>query len=288
MLIVRTGFESPPPKQGPMHRLTKLSLQYESRNLQDLFSNEAQDHDFDSDMRLLVDAQVIRHLRNWMLSVRSEVASVSGQHVVALPNDIRLITACSVALARRKHIPVVAHFCSLPAFQPRHGLTRAQHALLALGHSLIRQLIELAPPVLDCDSTCDLSADRFSRFDGTMSSWPEVVSVLDSLLYFAPPILLFAIDGLDLLEDASTSAYIRMLLEVLISHTLRPATSASNQNMSPQKVLLKMLFTSAGRSETTAAIVDERQLVVTESVQVEHVPADGGIAHDQDVDMLDS
>jgi hypothetical protein len=270
-----------------MHRLTKLSLQYASRNLQDLFSNEAQDCDFGPNSQLVVNVQVIGHLRNWILSLRSEVVSLSGPHAVALSSDIQPIAACCVTLARKKNIPVVAHFCSLPPFQPQHGATKAQYALIALGHSLIRQLIEIAPPVLDCDSTCDLSADRFSRFDGTMSSWPEVLSVLDTLLYFAPPILIFAVDGLELLEDTSTSNYIRLLLEILISHTRRPVTSSCNQNMNPQKVLLKILFTSAGWSETIATIFNERHFIVTESVRVKQIPVDQSIDTGQDIDMLD-
>ncbi|KAL1967059.1 hypothetical protein VTN77DRAFT_3583 [Rasamsonia byssochlamydoides] len=266
------GLEWPPLKSSSRRRYTKLRLQFDSRALQDWFSNDDQIHDFGSDVRLSVDSDIALALHDWTRSLRSQLIAISSSHAAAHPNDMTLLCSCYAWLARQKKIPVISHFCSVPQCLSREGGTAKEEGLIALAYSLIRQLIELAPPLLNCDSACDLTSDRFGRLDGTVASWKEALSVLDTLLYFAPPILFCAIDGLDVLEDSFTEDHIRSLVQVLVSHTAgRLAPSIDQQSMNPQGMLLKVLFTTAGPSRSLESSLEEKQLLSTDSLRVERV-----------------
>lgn len=174
------------------------------------------------------------------------------------------LCACYVWLFRQKKIPVISHFC-LSGDED----INPDKKLVALAYSLIRQLMEVAPPMLDCDSECDLSADRFRRFDGTLDSWKDVLSVLDTLLCFAPPVLLIAIDGVDALEDSTTEDHLQSLVQILVSHTTgHAASSVEHGVVIPQGTVLKILFTSAGRSRALQTVVEDKQLLCTDSLRV--------------------
>jgi len=198
-----------------------------------------------------------------------------------------LISASCVSLARQNKIPIISHFCSLPQREPRDESAVARQGLVALAYSLTRQLIEISPPVLDCDSTCDLSPDRFRKFDGTLASWKDVLSVIDTLLCFAPPVLLCVIDGLHLLEDSSTQSYITSLVHTLVTHTKRWASATTKTpNMNPQRLLLKVLFTTAGPPCSLLSEIPADQLIHATSLGVETPPREG-LSSDPDATMLD-
>lgn len=115
---------------------------------------------------------------------------------------------------------------------------------MALVYSLIRQLIDYLPPVLGCCVSCDFGADRFSLLDGTLANWKEVLSLIDILLRYSPPLMVCVIDGLDVLEDVSTKVYIQSLLRIFLVHVGRQSVPMPDGNH-----LLKVLFTVTGRPE---------------------------------------
>lgn len=274
---------SPRVTQGSRHKLTKVGLQSVSKDLQDFFGNDQQVLDLDPDVRLLADADTVFALAEWTKSVKSQVIAVACR---LTPCHTSLISTCYVSLARQNKIPIISHFCSLP---PRGEGATAGKGLVALAYSLARQLIELLPPVLDCDSTCDLSPDRFRKFDGTLASWKEVLSVIDTLLYFAPPVLFCVIDGLHLLEDSSTQSHITSLVHTLVTHTKRwVSATAKTPNMNPQKLLLKVIFTTAGPPRSLLSEMATDQLIYVNSLSVETWPREGGLSSDLDTTMLDS
>ncbi|KAL1982767.1 hypothetical protein VTN96DRAFT_883 [Rasamsonia emersonii] len=261
------GLDSPPLKSSSRRRITKFQLQFDSRDLQERFSNDDQVQEFGSEVRFSVDPDTAMALCEWTSSPRSQPLAIASPQPVAHPNDMTQLCACYVWLARQKKIPVISHFC-LSDEEPN-----SEKGLVALAYSLIRQLMEVAPPMLDCDSECDLSADRFRRFDGTLDSWKDVLSVLDTLLCFAPPILFIAIDGLDVLEDSNTEDHLQSLVQILVSHTTGHAASlvehgVVNGVVIPQGTVLKLLFTSAGRSRALQTVVEDKQLLCTDSLRV--------------------
>lgn len=239
-------------------RILKSQLQSDSQGLQDWFDNDDQLSPFLPDLRLSIRGDDASSLVNWIRMPRSQVVGISGPPIIGVPGRMTLISACYASLARKKGIPVVSHFCA------RSRRPTQELGLIALVYSLIRQLIELAPAWLDCNSTWDLSGDRFRQLGGTMASWKEALTILDTLLVFAPPILFCVIDELNLLEDTTTEEYVQSFVKVLKTHTSRRRGSiVDQQDMSPRGGLLKVLFTSAGPSNSLQAL-GEQLIVITD------------------------
>jgi hypothetical protein len=136
--------------------------------------------------------------------------------------------------------------------------------------------------MLNCDSNCDLSAERFRRLNGTIGSWADALSVLDTLLQYKPPVLFCVIDSLDGLdnddddndnnEQDETGQYVRSLVGMLAAHahpttTTTTTTTASRQNSSSG--LFKVLFTTAGRCPAIhSTLVDQSlgQVLTTQPI----------------------
>lgn len=147
-------------------------------------------------------------------------------------------------------------------------MTPFQQGLVALAYSLVRQLIDCLPPVVNSDVACHLGSERFRFLDGTLNCWKEVLSLIDRLIYHAPPLLLCVVDGLDMLQDASTDAYIRSLVRVLLTHTRHETVQMPNGSHR-QRVLLKVLFTVAGRPSSLVETLSENQHILSESNRVD-------------------
>ncbi|KAF3407889.1 hypothetical protein DPV78_000636 [Talaromyces pinophilus] len=213
-------------KTSPKRRLLKVILQQDSSPLQDYFDNNEQIYPFGRDQRLEISSSIAKALFDWTQTNPSLPLAIEGSQPLGLPGRLTLVSACYITVARKRNIPVISHFC---ASSPR---TDKKAGLIALVYSLIRQLIELVPPMLDCDSNCDLSGERFRRLNGTIGSWNDALAILDTLLRYTPPVLFCVIDALDVLEEAGDEAleqYVRGLVTTLSSHNTRLPTSAPPQ-----------------------------------------------------------
>ncbi|KAH8703665.1 hypothetical protein BGW36DRAFT_89870 [Talaromyces proteolyticus] len=249
-------------------RLLKLRVQQDSSSLQDFFDNNEQTHPFGVDERLAIPAPVATEIYNWMRVNPSLPLAVEGSHSLGLPGRLTLISACYVSIARKHSIPTVSHFC---AASPRAS---KEAGIISLVYSLIRQLIDVAPPMMDCDSNCDLGKERFCRLNGTMSSWTDALGILDALLRYKPPVLFCVIDALDVLEDESTVQYVKPLVDLLVSHTTRCSTAHSDvqQTGIPKDGLIKVLFTTAGQCQAIQNTFNQgRGLLITTDPTHVHV-----------------
>ncbi|CRG91387.1 hypothetical protein PISL3812_08435 [Talaromyces islandicus] len=254
-------------------RFLKLRLQQDSSHLQDFFDNTEQIYPFSSEEQLVIPATVATEIYNWMRTNPSLPLVVEGSRSLGLPGRLTLISACCVSIARQHSIPAISHFCAASSHPSKEA------GLLGLVYSLIRQLIDLSPPMLDFDSNCDLSTERFNRLNGTMASWTDAVGILNTLLRYKPPVLFCVIDALDLLEDASTQPHIKSLVDMLVSHTIRSSTapvdtepkSTSTDELISKDGLLKVLFTTAGQCRAIQSNFSQGQgqIITTDATQVE-------------------
>jgi hypothetical protein len=143
------------------------------------------------------------------------------------------------------------------------GLNLHQQGLIALAYSLICQLVDCLPPVVDSDSVIDLSLERFRLLDGTITSWKAALSLVDALLHLIPPLLVCVIDGIDTIHDASTDGALRELIRVLLTHTRHQPQQENSETLSPT-LLFKVLFTVTGRPSALVETMSENQLVLAE------------------------
>lgn len=291
-----------PSKPTPKRRLLKVILQEYSSPLQDYFDNNEQIHPFGRDQRLEISSSIAKALCDWTQTNPSLPLAVEGSRPLGLPGRLTLVSACYISVARKQNIPVISHFC---AASPR---TNKKAGLVALVYSLIRQLIELAPPMLDCDSKCDLSGDRFRLLNGSIASWKDALAILDTLLRYRPPVLFCVIDSLDVFEepaDDTLEPYIQGLITTLSSYntclaTSRPSTAgavptiATDTNTDPRSPgelttsaiptttsdhpspngLFKVLFTMTGKSKAVQEIfIDQGLGQVITTTDTEHIKA---------------
>lgn len=289
-------------KTTPKRRLLKVILQQDSSPLQDYFDNNEQIYPFGRDQRLEISSSIAKALFDWTQTNASVPLAIEGSRPLGLTGRLTLVSACYISVARKHNIPVISHFC---AASPR---ANKKAGLIALVYSLIRQLIELVPPMLDCDSNCDLSGERFRRLNGTIASWNDALAILDTLLLYRPPVLFCVIDALDVLEESGDEAleqYVRGLVTTLGSHNTRiptsmqtPAitvTTATTETPNPDNDtgmttvtsasddqapspnpngLFKVLLTTAGKSKAVQEqFVDQGLGLVITTMDTEHVKA---------------
>lgn len=254
---------------GPKHKYTRVELQLASKHLQDFFRDDDQVADLAADVDVIAEDSVVESLQQWATNVHSQVLAIGGPPSTAFPSPVALISACYASFARKARLPVISHFCSLPT-EERSGMTLYEQGLISLAYSLIRQLIDYLPPVLEGHAACNLNTERFNPLNGTMTCWKEVLSLIDILLYLAPPVLICVIDGLHVLEDSSTDEAIRSFVRTLLTHSRHQAAPATDGSQS-QDVLLKVLFTVAGRPNTLVETLSENHLTLSESNQVGQV-----------------
>ncbi|KAL4913274.1 hypothetical protein BDW62DRAFT_192921 [Aspergillus aurantiobrunneus] len=259
------------------HKYSRVELQLASAHLQDYFDDDNQTVSYEPSMDITVDEHVVESLKQWATDTYSQILAIGSSPDTS---PVALVSACYASLAQDAQIPVVTYFCSLPP-TTMNGMTLFQQGLIALVYSLIRQLLEYLPPVVNGTSAHVVKAENFTLLDGTLTSWKEILSLIDTLLYYAPPLLLCVVDGLDRLQDPSTVEYIRSLVRILVSHTRIPSGSTPGQ----QSVVLKILFTVAGRLEPLAETLSENPLTLSESNAIERTAPNTPLCSDVEPTM---
>ncbi|KAJ6169383.1 hypothetical protein N7497_002226 [Penicillium chrysogenum] len=242
--------------RGSKRRLARLEIQSSSKHLQDFFDSDDQICDYEPDIKVVAEGNIVASLQQWATS-----PSRGRDTAYRFLDPVALISACYASFARQARLPVVSHFCALPS-QETKELNLHEQGLIALTYSIIRQLIDWLPPVVDSDAVLDLSAERFRQLDGTLTSWKAALSLVDTLLQSAPPLLVFIIDGLDAIHHPSTDGAIRELVRVLLTHTRRQPQGGLN-GQGPT-LLLKVLFTVTGRPSALIETMSEHTLILGE------------------------
>ncbi|PLB39426.1 uncharacterized protein BDW47DRAFT_103036 [Aspergillus candidus] len=252
--------------KGSKHKCTRVGLQIASAHLQDFFDSDDQVAGLGLTIPVAADASLVEPLNHWASTVHSQVLAVCSSPSMELSSPVAGISACFAVSAREAQIPVISHFCSLPT-DPRDGMTLFEQGLIALTYSLIRQLIDFLPPVLESHAACDLESERFVPLNGKLTSWKEVLSLVDVLLFYSPPLMVCVIDGLDVIQDASTDQRLRSLVRTILSHTRHEKVAGPGGHR--QRVILKVLFTVEGRPESLVKTLAENPLTVSQTAPVE-------------------
>ncbi|KAL4764839.1 uncharacterized protein BDW70DRAFT_128947 [Aspergillus foveolatus] len=267
------------PAEKQKHKYTRVELQLSSAHLQDYFDNDDQLASYEP-TDVMVEEDVLDALKQWSTDTYPQILTLGSEPESACASPIALVSACYTNLARNAKSPVIAYSCSVPP-TAKDGMTLFQQGLIALVYSLIRQLLEYLPPVVNGSSTHTVKAENFALLDGTLASWQEVLSLVDTLLYYAPPLLLCVVDGLDRLQDQSTDQYIRSLVRIFVSHTRQSSDSTPGQ----QNVLLKVLFTVTGGLAPLMETLSENPLTLNESSATERSTLNSPLCSDNDVPM---
>lgn len=222
----------------------------------------------DRSSKSFFDWKVVSALEEWTTATASQILCVTGPSQFKEPCPTTLVASRCRDLAIQSEIPVVSFFCKLPrqkGSSPGHQ-TRESLALISLTYSLIRQLADLLPSAT-LPSLHSLSQQRLALLDGSSDSLEDALKVLGDLLDLAPSVLLCVIDGFQQLDDPSTGAHLKMFLETLRGHR-------RIKNIKPEGSdrLLKILFTTAGKSRCLLNELSREELVFAESSGTSSTP----------------
>ena len=245
-------------RQRSLARETALSV---STHLEDFFDRRSIRIDFD-EANALISEDIATAVQSWVLAPSSMLTAIAGLDVQRHSVDPSTISATAAAIidyADAEDIPVISYFCSLDRWKalPK-GESMESQGLIALVSSLSRQLIELLPP--KSNTTLNLTAERFQALDGTMKTWKEALSLLEDLLSCSKPVLYCVVDGLQWLDDPATEEHLNELV------------AAMQRSTAPKKnrpVVLKVLFTTTGRSSCLLRNLDHAGLVLADDGALE-------------------
>lgn len=215
--------------------------------------------------QLCADTAYVTRLNSFTTTMESQVLYAHTQYQPEGLNLLRMSAAKYISLAREHGIPVVSYFCSLAppsslAGQPVPERPISESSeLTALLYSIIRQAVDLLPAEGVTTSpfpAAGFSERRFSSLDGSLRTWDAAVELLRNLVScIRLPLLLFVIDGLNLLEDD---------FEHTTSDQVEILTRSLRDLARPDKVagpMVKVLFTTAGLSGALCRELDSAQVV---------------------------
>ncbi|KAL9594655.1 MAG: hypothetical protein Q9219_006916 [cf. Caloplaca sp. 3 TL-2023] len=237
------------------------NLQYDSRHLEDSIIHGQTRLPFDSSSGLLFDWHVVAALQEWTKSKSSQILNVVGSSQAEELSATAPIASYCIDLAGRSGIPVISYFCELPRRRTplAEGMTPEMAALISLIYALIRQLVDLLP-YATTNRRDQLSRESFERLNGSCESVDDALKVLGQLLDQSPPISLCIIDGLELLDDRSTQRHLALLLNIL-----RGNKKIERAKVAEPAPMLKVLFTTSGRSRCLLDGLSRSELVFAEN-----------------------
>ena len=205
-----------------------------------------------------MDWQVVSALEEWTTS-GSQILCIVGPNQVVDTPPTTIAALDYVVSAIQAKIPVISYFCELPRRGTKlpNAMTAEMRGLIALTYAFIRQLIELLPSFIRY--TEELGEQRFAKLDESVDSYDEAITVLGELLDLSPPMIFCVIDALEVLDDRSTTKHMTAFINTLRGHKIyrNPPAEGSDR-------VLKILFTTAGRSSSLLTNLSDDELVFAE------------------------
>lgn len=117
--------------------------------------------------------------------------------------------------AKQAKAPLISHICDKPREVDTHpSYTAEKAALMAIGYSLIRQLLEFNVESDKLVFTCEM----MQKLDADDGQWESLLGLLADLLQNAPILRHCTIHGLNDLEWGSGKQWCEQLLDVLFRH----------------------------------------------------------------------
>ncbi|KAF2464831.1 uncharacterized protein BDR25DRAFT_271045 [Lindgomyces ingoldianus] len=224
-------------------------LHLNSASLEDFFQRDRVRLECDLFVPTPVDPEAVSCLAEWTRQLSSfpilSIASRDFSSRDELENPMTILAAKFIDFAAASNIPLVSYFCELKRGERlQMGNTLEMQGLMSLFYGILRQMIELAPP--EFKSSKDFSKERFEKLDGSVHSWDHLTSVFRDVQDILPGKLFCVIDGLQWLDDASTSSFLAQFVEML------------------RRDNFKVLITTTGQSQCLLDCLTREELLILE------------------------
>ncbi|KFA70589.1 hypothetical protein S40285_04684 [Stachybotrys chlorohalonatus IBT 40285] len=252
MLRHLTPSSSPIPRTSNPQRGT--DIKFISRHFEDYFN---WDHvfPFTSISRpFTADSTFVNSLRSFTTAMDSQTLYVHSRFTGG-QNQLQQPVAEYILMMREARIPVISYVCDPSQEIVREGRSPESVDLCALLYSLFRQLIQLLPAELPPGSPY-LDPDVFKALDGTLRTWETALTLLEDLVQCIDlPLLLFVIDGVNLLESDEGNRVERSLMQLI------DALEQTRRMTLRDGRMVKVLFITTGLSGALCHQLDERDIV---------------------------
>jgi hypothetical protein len=185
-------------------------------------ASEALDAYFDLDQikpevlteNIFIEGRVARTLQSWTANKSATVLGIIGPATAPNRDPTRMLISNYIRAAENAGILCISYFCNTSHEDPPVGRSRETVGLAQLMYALLKQLVGYLPAQLPHGHS--LGQDRFDALDGTLRTWPEALTLFEELIAMAsPPYLLFAIHGIEQVEDVYTSEPLESLMAAL-------------------------------------------------------------------------
>lgn len=155
-----------------------------------------------------VSGEIVIRLQSWISAATTQTLWIIGKP--GYPSECSIAAAHVTTISSNAGFSALSFFLRPESLEPNSSRESSVVVhLITLLYSLIRQLISFLP-----ESVEDAHDIRFALplLDGTPESIPKALSLIQSLLKSAPPLLLCIFDGLQLLDHPKTNDFVDQLL----------------------------------------------------------------------------
>ncbi|TGO27522.1 hypothetical protein BPAE_0040g00010 [Botrytis paeoniae] len=130
---------------------------------------------------LVVNADTLTRIRQWIIAPSSEILWIEGPHGVEQPGQNTLVSAFILRNLRLAYLPVMAEFCHYDARDWRTWIPAIE--LLKVVYGLIGQTINIMEDDIETNGTYpDFSAERFQRLKENTDALPATIQLLADLI----------------------------------------------------------------------------------------------------------
>ena len=194
---------------------TRIELQELSRPLEPYLEDGKEEilsnvHDTS---RSHLPSEAMIDIQSWIQSPISKMIWVEGD-ISAYGSNLSLAAMQIYAISLNVGIPCVSFFCkSSYNFAFTTGISHKEAGLVALLYSIIAQHVQLLP--IEFTPVEGLDEANFQLLNGTVDSARTALGIIEKLLANGPPAIIWALDGLQLIEERTTIPYLVQLISIL-------------------------------------------------------------------------
>jgi hypothetical protein len=198
---------------------------------------------------IFIEGKAARALQSWTANESASVLGIFGPPTAPHQDPARMLMSNYIRVAATSGILCISYFCDITHEDPPEDRTRETVGLTQLMYALLKQLVGYLPARLPYGHS--LSRARFDALDGTLKTWPAALTLFEEIVAMASsPYLLFAIYGIEQIEDVDTIVPLESMMA-----TLRRLNEAETKG--PK---LKVLFATSGKSQVLGDCLHEDEI----------------------------
>ena len=164
--------------------------------------------------RFLLPHEVLIEIQRWIEASQPRMIWIQGILSPSYGSDLSLAAMHICEICLNAGIPCVSFFAK-PSYDFATGvqLTQKEAATIAFLYTILTQLARLLP--VQFEATKELNLSQFTLLGGNLDTVPVALGLIEKLIVHAPPLLIWVIDGMQLMESVTTYQYLTQFVQIL-------------------------------------------------------------------------